>query len=379
MVFSKKHFFEVKLIDEYSREYKELFPKEKDRYPYVVGEKGKCFMIKIAVNSSKCNDREVYGSKLFIDGEEVPGIKTFKKNGRYFGFKMGGGVYKQFLFGAPSYDISDKGGNKDIGKIKIIFYTTKEFSSGRRNFLPPHNYKKREQKYLDSNKKLCFKSLQVFEGKTFDNGHTTRQRLKERRTDRNIQYAIDYQNDIDDIEFNYSDFYGLIALGEISTNNIYDLRFIPTSKLDYKACGNAISLIIDKFKDFDNSISFAKLSEHFAGCCEHDLSLYYHSSEYLTLENLILKKFCDKFEIVNSNKIKLKTISNGKNISLNLSKDLELISSEYLLSGYQKKLLESRTVERSSKIAGVDSGYSNSMNVEPNDYVDLTSDEIASN
>lgn len=374
MVFSKKGFFEVKLIDENANEFKELYPKENGVKPYVVGEKDKAFYIKMMVVSNKCDDTEVYGCKLFIDGEEVQGIKTFKKNGRYFGFKMGQGVYKQFIFGTPCFDNEDKGGNKDIGKIKIVFYTTKPFKTGKpRQHNGTRPFKSQSAKYLDMNKKLCFKSLQVFEGNTFDNGHTTRQRLKEQRYRDQIIHVIDFQDDIDDIEFNYSDFYGLIALGMISTFKKEDLRYMPTRVLDIKACENALALLINELasKSDDKLANIGDLKSLFSSCCEHDLSLYYNNDTYGTFENLIKFAFNDMFEIVDNDKIKVKV---NIDIGMKMRFDNKLLTSEYLLSGQEISILEKRGHERSSrKLINTDQS---SMMIEPSDVVDLTDDNI---
>lgn len=367
MVYSKKGYFEVTLIDGSGKEYKEFYSKDKKLLPYVVGEKSSEFMIKITVNSSKVEDREVYGSKLYIDGEEVTGVKTFKKVGRYFGFKMGGGVYKKFVFGTPSYDSEEQGGNRDIGKIKIVFYTTKQINVGKRTRFINHSYKPRNQTYLDANKKLCFKSLQVFEGQEFDNGHTTRQRLRNRREPQ-IQNIVDYQDDIDDAEFMYSDFYGLIALGMISTNNINDLRFLPTRSLDYKALGNALNTIIHEKKNENGMISIMELQNQFYSLCEHDLALYYANSQYLSLQNLVKTQFSNRFEVVNNDFIKTIDPNKSKDIAMNLLRDNDLIQKEYLLTGKQISLVNQRINERNN-------GEMSNMNVEPSEVVDLTNIE----
>lgn len=372
MVFSKKAFFEVKLIDGTGKEYKEFYSKDKSINAYVVGEKESEFMIKVSVESSKLDDKEVYGSKLYIDGQEVPGIKTFKKTGRYFGFKMGGGVYKKFIFGSPSFDIEEQGGNRDIGKIRIIFYTTKEFNVGRRVRYQPHSYQPRSRTFLDSNKKLCFKSLQVFEGTTFDNGHTTRQRIKQ-RNERQVQHIIDFQDDIDDAEFSYSDFYGLIAMGMISTNNIKDLSFLPNRNLDYNALGNALNTIILDKKNDDNNISIKALHEQFYAICEHDLALYYANPKYQTLQNLIKTLYSDRFEIVNNDYVKPISIIKCKDIIANLNRDNNLLNKEYLLTGNQMNLHNKRVQERSFRKNG---DLSSRMNVEVSEIVDLTCDDI---
>lgn len=381
MVFSKKGFFEVKVTDDNNKDYKEFHSKEKNINAYIVGEKGRDFMIKISVNLSKCDDKKCYGSKLYIDGEEVPGIKTFKRSGRYFGFKCGSGIYKKFKFGTPQFDSDNTGGNREIGKIRIIFYNTHEFFTGRTNRKPPHQYKSRKCSYLDANKKLCFKSLQVQEGDTFDNGHTTRQRIKSNR-DNKTTNIIDYQDDIDDAEFNYSDFYGLIAMGMISTNNLNDLRFLPTISLDYKALGNALSTIVDKKKDDNNRMSLKSLTEQFFAVCEHDLSSYYSNQTYNNLPNLIKSCFSDRFILINDEYIEPTKEENKKNILVNLGRDNNLLTSDYVLTGNQLSLCKSRQLQRKNN-TNINAQYnSNLMEIESsrlNDFVDLTMDEIYTN
>jgi hypothetical protein len=385
MVFSKKQFFNVTILnDTTNTEYKEHVPLEKDVAPYIIGEKGKSFIIKMSVNASKTDDSEVYGSKLYIDGEEVKGIKTFRKYGRYFGFKCGNGVYKKFLFGAPCYDNSERGGNKDIGKIKIIFFTTQEIRTGRRQSrFNPAPYIPRQEKYLDSNKKLCFKSLQVVEGQTFDNGHTTRQRLKYQRGDRDqrVQHVVDFQDDIDDIELSYSDFYGIIALGMISTSNLNHLRYIPTTTLDYTACGNALNLIIDQKKSSDNRMGLRDLKDQFLAICEHDLASYYENNEISSLDNLIKVKYNHRFEIIDDEYIIQKDISNRNKIEVKLRNDNNLLQKDYVLTGNQLKMIDERNMQRSyrktNNNANDDTGTSMKIETgDPSDFVDLTEDEI---
>lgn len=375
MVYSKKKIFQVSLIDDKSNEYKEYSPKENILGQYVIGEKDKCFMIRMIADPNKIKDKDVFGTKLFIDGEEVPGIKTFRRSGRYFGFKMGGGVYKQFKFGEPKFDEGDKGGNRNIGKIKIIFYNTIEHNTGRRTRIQNHIYRPKKETYLDANKKLCFKSLQVFEGETFDNGHTTRQRLKNQKEPK-IMHVIDYQDDIDDVEFNYTDFYGLLSLGEISINRINDLRFIPKSKLDYKVLGNAIYTILSQ-KGTEGSLMLSELSKRFSAICEQNLEAYYANTQYKTLVNLINSLYSDKFTLDERNEIiaiKDLNIVLAKDIRRNLSRDNELITSDYLLSGVEKTIIKKRKEDRTHRKFYPEECNSNNMDLEVQ-CIDLTNDE----
>jgi hypothetical protein len=377
MVFSKKEFFEIKLTDDNNKEYKEYNPKEKNIKPYIIGENGKDFMIKMIVNSAKCDDKKFYGSKLYIDGEEVLGIKTFKRSGRYFGFKCGSGIYKKFRFGTPKYDSNDVGGNREIGKIRIIFYNTQSFNTGKNTRIAPHQYKARKSTYLDANKKLCFKSLQVYEGDEFDNGHTTRQRIKNYSRDNKVTNIIDFQDDIDDAEFSYSDFYGLIAMGMISTNNLNDLKYLPTITLDYKALGNALLTIVERKKDTNNRMSLQSLNQQFNLICEHELSLYYSNQLYSSLQNMIKSCFSNKFIIIDDEFIEPVNSSIKNSINEKLNQDSNLLTSEYVLTGNQALLCKSRILDRKNNTNdSVLTNNCNKMILEKDNIIDLTTGEI---
>jgi len=383
MVFTKKKFFEIQFLNKNSNEFKEYYPKDNEVDTYIVGEKHESFIIKMRVNSGTIDDTKIYGTKLFLDGEEVKGMKTFKKYGRYFGFKCGGGVYKSFLFGAPSYSEEKTSEvNRKIGTIKIIFYTTFQLKSGKRNRQGRFHYQQREEKFLNNDKKLCFKSLQVLEGNTFDNGHTTRQRLKYRNDD-NFQTFIDYEDDIDDIELNYADFYGLIALGEISSFNVNHLRYMPTLNLDYFLCGNAISTIIQYYNknkektsdllsmEIDDSLSIGidKLEELYKSFAEHSLNLYYGIKYEGSLEKMITTEFPTRFG-VNNGFVYILADEEGKEI-MKLVQDQRLLKNEYIITPNEQKIINANNKERALRKVCPDVNISHSMNIDPSSIIDL--------
>ena len=52
----------------------------------------------VAVSAQRKDDRTVYGAVLYLDGQRVPGKKTFTGRTIFQGFKMGQGRFLRFDF-----------------------------------------------------------------------------------------------------------------------------------------------------------------------------------------------------------------------------------------------------------------------------------------
>lgn len=81
--------------------------KNDQEFPMIISPTKECYICvtpgtSFTVTLEKAgHDFAVYAPKLFIDGQEVAGFKTFPKVCNFHGFKMGNGVYKEFLFSEP--------------------------------------------------------------------------------------------------------------------------------------------------------------------------------------------------------------------------------------------------------------------------------------
>ena len=336
------------------------YPPNKHEMPYVVAEKSLPFRIVMNVNSEKINDRLFYGSKLIIDGEEILGIKTFRRQGRYFGYKLGNGIYKEFLFSNINYqennvqnisnntennsnqinNINKYNSNSNIGNIKLTFYTTKSIkvkypSNKYIKQHIPHSYKKNKIVYETSAncKKVFEASMQVGEGKVFDNGHSIKKHAFKPSRYENI---IDFNNDIDEIEINYSDFYSMINKGFISSFNINHFKYFPFRiKLDFNLLKNAIKTLVNNYyknKDNNNNntlntklYKIEDLHLDFKRYSEHDMSLYYteaNINKKNTFVDMIMDSYFNNlYEIKDTMYIKFK---NNQILDLNLLDDVKL-------------------------------------------------------
>lgn len=67
---------------------------------YICVEKDQPFQISISCEGS--TDQKTYGAVLWLDGQKVAGKKTFRQKTMFQGFKLGGGIYKQFIFDVPA-------------------------------------------------------------------------------------------------------------------------------------------------------------------------------------------------------------------------------------------------------------------------------------
>ena len=121
MVKSINDNFDVKIINKTTKDkMPEIFTPE--GY-YIIAQRDVSFEVKMLCK----NKNEVYGAKLFIDGQEASKFKTFKESGLFFGFADNEN-YKSFIFqssdrfgGDNNILVTDKI-KKDIGHIKVSYY-----------------------------------------------------------------------------------------------------------------------------------------------------------------------------------------------------------------------------------------------------------------
>lgn len=341
MVYSKRTKFEIKIIDDNGNEMQEFFPKENSKLPYVCGEEGKSFKIKMFAVDNK---KKTYATKLYIDGFKVHGLKTFRKWGTYMGFKLGGGVYKKFTFSLPTYeDETEKSDNQEvhIGKIRIKFFNTKRIKSNRPN-KKNSEYKPHKSRGLPCNKKLYTKSLQVKEGEIFDNGH-----IVKRKNNLNMECEYDYIMDefdmIDEVTIYYADYFSLVCQGMISSTNPNHIRYIPWSKnnFDIELCENALYGVANKIKCLDdNSVDLRVLEENFKRYALIDLKEFYNINKNINnISDLIDTKFSSKI-YTNEDK----TIAYVKDVKNKFNS--EYIVTSHILSKNENDLLQKRKQER---------------------------------
>lgn len=227
MFSSKNKLFQVGFISERDT-CQSIISKEKQFYLCV--EPKQPFQVRmITVNESD----EVFGAKLYIDGSEIHGAKTFKYVGHFFGLKEGGGVYKEFVFDEPksleeynqenSNHMDVKNEEREarnlypVGHIRIEFYSTKRVRVKKEIKQISNNRARYSQSYRSENKKFFLKSMSVKCGDTFiqPNSHFYNEKLKNLRGEEMIDNYIDYSDQIDEINVNYADFLALQIMGVV--------------------------------------------------------------------------------------------------------------------------------------------------------------------
>lgn len=361
---SKERKFIVKLVDHGYVDYPFFIPKDKHEKPYVVGEKNATFVIEMQVNPEVFDVTQIYGTKLMIDGEIVKGIKTFKVRGKYFGFKMGNGKYKKFCFGSPNYDSGENASNaSSIGKIKIVFYSTTKIKNNKNIRMRHHNYEPMRKVVAESSKKLCFNSIQVAEGQEFDNGHTQRMKKRDMQFFEYLSVLND-DDDIDEIEINYIDYYGLVAKGYVSSKCLNHFEYIPyriKENSNINVIKNAISKILEKYVNDEGTLSILELMKFFNMYSKHSIDK--HLGKYSSIQALIKNEFADLIQLnEDTNCIKFKELTDDQNKFQN---DSYLIPSQQILSADESQFINRRRLDRKTNL-------SNIMEVEPEDVVDLT-------
>lgn len=296
MIQSKANRFSVSLIDEENKAYPILKLDGKNEIKsksYVIGEKSSVFMITVRVNSDVADIDETYGAKLFIDDREIHSNKTFKKTGRFFGFSVGNGVYNQFLFSNPN--VSDVESNENtsdrIGNIRIVFYKTKPIISKRNKLKKtPKLNNQITIPIVSSSRNKSLKSLQVNIGREFTNSYTTKQRLQSyNHKELEYDYVCDFTQDIDDVEFEYSDLDFMLAVGYIHLSNIDHAIYLPYRiGVNKKLCIPVIKAIINKHFNDDCKMNIENLHTLFKKYTGHPLTMYYINSSFdeFVTENL---------------------------------------------------------------------------------------------
>lgn len=367
-IYSHNKFFQISIIDFSSVPYPIFKPIDKTERPIIISEENYQFKIQMKTNPERINIFDSYGSKLFIDGKEIKGIKTFTKVGYYHGFKLGDGHYKEFLFCKPDYAEDNYQNNNDInidkGTITISFYKTEKRKVNRIDRRPV-TYEKHNIHKMPTNKKACMNSLQVNEGREFEITTTRREILKQLTKNQKTQYDnfILYDDEIDKIKLKYSDYFSLLAQGYLSASNINHYKAIPyRNDKNYFLVKNIIFSIIENQSESSNSLSITTLIDYFNKYTGHSLELYYEGSTfYQMIRNK--KELSDYFDIDIGNhtiSIKSKLVNNIANIneldfednyqdnnkvykenelnqilnkfSLYMTKDKDLLKTEYILS-----------------------------------------------
>jgi hypothetical protein len=187
-----------------------------DKKNYICACKDQSFIIEMVQRNTPEN---VYGTKLFIDGREVNGLKTFKYRAHYFGFKMGNGVYKQFVFDIPPLREDSKSSdeirheNREFGTIKIQFFKTEKVLSRRRE-KKFSRYVPHIQSVREDNKKFYERTLSVKEGEVFKiDTKNFYGNFDNYNGEYMKDYIIDYSSMVDEVTFYYTDFIALQIKG----------------------------------------------------------------------------------------------------------------------------------------------------------------------
>jgi hypothetical protein len=216
-MYSKNEMFQVEIKETEDKDYE--WTRTKDGRFFTVVENDLSFFIKVI---SLKNVNDVYGAKLYIDGELVNHQKTFKKKGRFFGVKQGGGVYKKFTFKIPK--LEDPGNaerrnpsqlNCNFGLIKIIFFNTKPVWA-KKKIKKFHRKIELNPCTREENKKFYMRSLTVAEGEKFTVKNTYRDFLNRTDGDFHQEYVIDENDIIDEIKIHYADFIALQVMGVVN-------------------------------------------------------------------------------------------------------------------------------------------------------------------
>jgi hypothetical protein len=203
--------FDVTFLDENDNKIKVI--EAADKKYYICAERGQAFYIEIQRRKS----HDVVGSKLFIDGKELPGTKTLKYRSHYYGFKLGEGQYKKFIFDIPplkdpkksKQEIEEE--NQEFGTIKILFYQAIIVES-KRKIKRFSNYQPYHQSIAEEGKKFFERALSVREGDTFQiNNKFPQNNLPEFQDN----YFVDYTQVVDEISFDYTDFIALELKGVV--------------------------------------------------------------------------------------------------------------------------------------------------------------------
>lgn len=219
MAYSRKDKFFITILEKDKNKDKEMevFAHKPSKRLYLCSEREQTFYIRM---KSLNKVDKYYGSRLYIDGKEVMnGLKTFFRQGHYFGFKLGGGEYKSFMFDIPptceetNLNITQdqiKSENKNFGTIKIEFFNTQEIKS--KKLTKKHNYNIHNQSIREDDKKFFYRSLSIKEGDKFSIDSNFKY-IDQAEDEYVINHITDYNDKVDDIMLYYTDFIAMQLLG----------------------------------------------------------------------------------------------------------------------------------------------------------------------
>lgn len=249
MSISEKENFKVEIIKKSDESVYEDFLSPENKI-YICSEPNTTFFIRMTAKDPFIN----YGVKLYLDGKEYPHKKVFKKIGHYFGFKLGHGKYREFLFKKTcDLDKSDyEGGDimrEDIkGTIKIDFYETKRIYK-KISIKDPAKYVPYKPFEKNEDKKLCFNSTTIKEGDIIDLKLHDKwvENIYKNYKDKDyyFEYVLDEEKKIDTITIHYMEFISMILNGYLSLSNINHLYLAPDDNLEY--CLQSIETILKYF------------------------------------------------------------------------------------------------------------------------------------
>lgn len=201
-----------------------------DKKNYICATRDQSFIIEML---QRRRPMDMVASKLYIDGKEIHGIKTFKSRSYYHGFKMGGGVYKKFLFDIPPLKDPNqnktqdeiKEENRNFGKIKIEFFNTVKVIS-RKKEKKLYKYVPYTQSVCEEGTKFFERALSVKEGDIFKLDISNIQNVQDKSNMENEEfvehYIPDYNHRLDIVRFYYTDFVALQIKGIVRS---YFIRY----------------------------------------------------------------------------------------------------------------------------------------------------------
>lgn len=327
---------------------------------YIVVEFGQNFIIKLEAK----NSYEIYGAKLKIDGKYYSHPKQFKNQGHIYGFKLGHGMYKKFVFSKKKDDDDDdneeennsedsnNNTNKNNtsknklsqnplssvylkndktnskGKIVVEFYSTYSVNSNCK-IKKPSNYIKFKESVRKQNKKMCFDSTCIKEGDILETNNQKRwlDVYEKNKDNKNyVEHFIDFSNIIDVAEINYSDYSSLVLKGILSFKNINHLYMLPDN--NFQLALDALDTIISYHK---SNIHYSEISDVFFKYTQKHLKHYLKNK---SVEDM-LASFPLKYKI--SKEGYVSTISRKDILSSKL-----YIDTEYYLSKNEKDFLDNK-------------------------------------
>lgn len=299
MVLSRNKLFRIR--DKHEKEFPFIVAPTK--VIYICAEPGTPFTI--SLEKAK-HDHKVYAPKLYIDGQEVYGFKTFPKICNYHGFKMGRGVYKEFVFNDPPLAGTEEDKENlfnhkgDFGKIKVVLYDCISM---------PSSFGHRE--------KAPYSILVANSSSTPPAGEDRRQEGRvfciEDRTDQSFiyrkskkgdyssrhQYAGCFNDDpLDFCEIRYSTFISLQILGVLHVSNIKHMKVL-------------FALVEDA-----GEVPLDKLAALFYTWVRRDIEVCYNLHNTLGEVNLeLFKKHPEYFELVEGECPKLRAVKREKSLA----------------------------------------------------------------